>query len=237
MNNKNCLDIDRIAFLGRTYDEYLKIFNLREDLLGKIKILDCPAGASSFTAECLGKGISATACDILYDLSIKDLVRKGREDIRHVFERFTKVSHQYIWKYYRDREEVIDLRHRALSLFSEDFTDGLQRGNYVRACLPHLPFHDGSFDLLLSGHFLFLYGDRLRTDFHMSCIRELLRVSSGEVRIFPLTGLDAKPYPHLYEILCRLRSRGIDASVMKVPFEFQKGSNIMMTLRKKRYER
>jgi hypothetical protein len=88
------------------------------------------------------------------------------------------------------------------------------------------------FDLVLSGHFLFLYGDRLDINFHISCLRELLRVSSGEVRIFPLTGLDAEPYPRLYEILCRFRPEGINATVVKVPFEFQRGANAMMKLRK-----
>jgi hypothetical protein len=233
MNKKRSLNIDRIAFLGRTYSEYLKMLDLGEDFLHGINVLDCPAGASSFTAESLRKGLSVTACDVLYDLLMKDLVRKGQKDIRHVFERFDEVSHLYTWKYYRNRKEVIDLRRKALSLFSEDYIGGIKRGNYVQACLPDLPFPDGRFDLVLSSHFLFLYGDRLDIDFHMSCLRELLRVSSGEVRIFPLTGLDAQPYPHLYEILCCLRSEGINASVMKVPFEFQRGANMMMKLKKK----
>ena len=232
MNHKSCLDIDRIAFFGRTYDEYLKMFDLTEDHLRKIKVLDCPAGASSFTAEALRKGLSVTACDVLYDLSVKELVRKGCEDIRHVFERFDEVSHLYTWKYYRNKEEVIYLRHSALSLFSEDLTGGVERGNYIQARLPDLPFPDRRFDLVLSGHFLFLYGDRLDINFHISCLRELLRVSSGEVRIFPLTGLDAEPYPRLYEILRRFRSEGINATVVKVPFEFQRGANAMMKVRK-----
>lgn len=232
MNQKTCLDIDRIAFFGRTYDEYLRIFDLREDLLSEVDVLDCPAGASSFTAESQRKGFSVTACDVLYNLSTEDLVRKGREDICHVFERFDEVSDLYVWKYYKNKEEVIGLRTKALALFAEDLTEGLKKGTYVQSRLPRLPFPDRRFDLVLSGHFLFLYGDRLDIDFHISCIRELLRVCSDEVRIFPLTGLDARPYPHLYEILCRFRSEGVDASVAKVPFEFQRGANMMMKLRK-----
>lgn len=233
MNHKSFLDIDRIAFVGRTYAEYLRIFDLTEDLLDRSEVLDCPAGASSFTAECRRRGYSSTACDILYGLSAGELLKKGREDIRHVFERFDEVSHLYIWKYYKDREEVIGLRSNALSLFSEDFERGLREGRYVHAGLPHLPFRDGRFNLVLSGHFLFLYGDRLDVDFHISCLRELLRVSSGEVRIFPLTGLDAEPYAHLHEILRCLRSEDINVSIVKVPFEFQRGANTMMKLRKK----
>ena len=232
MNRNRGLDIDRIAFFGRTYEEYLKIFDLDEEILDRGEILDCPAGASSFTAESLQKGFSVTACDLLYDLSIEALERKGRDDIRHVFERFDEVSDLYVWKCYKSRDEVIALRNRALELFSKDFPEGLTRGNYVRAALPLLPFPDRRFALVLSGHFLFLYADRLDIDFHVSCIRELLRVCSGEVRIFPLTGLDVRPYPHLHEILCLLRSEGIEASVVKVPFEFQRGANMMLRLRR-----
>jgi hypothetical protein len=227
------LDIDRIAFLGRTYDEYLRMFDLGEAVLSKGHVLDCPAGASSFTAEARRLGFSVTAGDILYDLCAKNLLKKGLEDIRHVFESFDKVSHLYIWKCYKNKEEVIALRNKSLELFEEDFTEGIKRGYYVYARLPHLPFADESFALVLSGNFLFLYNDRLDIDFHMSCIRELMRVCSGEVRIFPLVGLDARPYPDLDEILFSLRSEDIEAVIVKVPFEFQKGADMMMKLHRK----
>lgn len=48
MNKLDFLDIDRIAFFGRTYAEYLSMFGLNEQLLRQGAILDCPAGASSF---------------------------------------------------------------------------------------------------------------------------------------------------------------------------------------------
>ena len=49
--NHNHLNIDRIAFFGRTYAEYMDMFGLGESLLRNGRILDCPAGASSFVAE------------------------------------------------------------------------------------------------------------------------------------------------------------------------------------------
>ncbi len=208
------------------------MFDLEEELLKEYDVLDCPAGASSFTAEAMRKGFSVTACDILYDLSEEYLLRKGREDIAHVFERFNDVGHLYVWKYYKSKEEIMAHRNKALALFSEDFAKGKEKATYVQARLPYLPFPNGRFDLVLSGHFLFLYGDRLDIDFHMSCMEELLRVCSGEVRVFPLTGLDAKPYPRLDEILSHLRAEDIETSIVKVPFEFQRGADEMMKLRK-----
>lgn len=39
------LDLSRIVFIGRTWDEYLLMFNLtKEELIGR-DVLDCPAGA------------------------------------------------------------------------------------------------------------------------------------------------------------------------------------------------
>lgn len=47
---KGKLDLERIVFIGRTYEEYIRMFDLLEsDLIGQ-RILDCPAGACSFTA-------------------------------------------------------------------------------------------------------------------------------------------------------------------------------------------
>lgn len=46
---------------------------------------------------------------------------------------------------------------------------------YVSATLPHLPFMDNEFDLTLSAHFLFMYGDLLDYSFHLETLKELLR--------------------------------------------------------------
>ena len=52
-NNENGRDhqLDRIVFIGRTYDEYRRMFRLHERNLVGRKILDCPAGSCSFAAE------------------------------------------------------------------------------------------------------------------------------------------------------------------------------------------
>ena len=224
------LDIDRIAFFGRTYAEYLDIFGLDEAVLGQGRILDCPSGASSFALEAARKGYDVTACDILYDRSATELFERGKKDIAHVFEKFDGVSHLYSWDYYRSKQQVMTLRNTALELFAEDFSCCSAEGRYIPAGLPRLPFPDGMFSLVLSAHFLFLYGDRLDLDFHKACLEELVRVCSGEVRIFPLVGLDAKPYPHMDAILHFLAVKGIRMDIVKVPFEFQRGSDHMMRL-------
>lgn len=232
-NVKDFLDIDRIAFIGRTYDEYMRIFDLDESMPSKGRVLDCPAGASSFAAETHLKGFDVTACDIMYNLSADELLEKGKKDIQHVFEKFDKVSHHYTWKHYKDRDEVISRRKRALDSFASDFSKGIAEERYIQAELPRLPFADGTFSLVLSGHFLFLYNDRLDLAFHKACLKELVRISSGEVRVYPLTGLDAKQYPYMENVLSFLRSEGIRSEILNVPFEFQKGANQILKLGRK----
>ncbi len=226
----DALNIDRIVFIGRTYFEYLRMFGLDESDLRKGAILDCAAGPSSFTAEAHEKGLCARACDPLYGLARETLFAKGQADIAHTFEKLDAVTHLYVWKYYQNAEEIIAFRHQALGRFIEDFPRGSREDRYLAAELPHLPFPDGTFGLVLASHFLFLYGDRLSPEFHATAIRELVRVSSGEVRIFPLQGLDARPYPHLEQVLQGLGA-GVEADIVAVPFEFQKGSNKMLRLR------
>jgi hypothetical protein len=224
------LDIDRIAFIGRTYDEYLRMFELDENRLRKGPVLDCASGPASFAAEANQAGFFVTACDVLYDLSSGQLLAKGIKDIEHVFDKFDGAEHLYTWKHYKDKEKIMTLRQKSLKIFTQDFESGCSQGLYVQAALPWLPFAGYSFSLVLSSHFLFLYGDRLGLEFHRSCLTELVRVSAEEVRIFPLQGLDAKPYPHMDALLLFLASQGICVEIVEVPFEFQKGSNKMMRL-------
>ncbi|MGM0873249.1 MAG: hypothetical protein ACQEWV_00350 [Bacillota bacterium] len=46
-----------------------------------------------------------------------------------------------------------------------------------------------------------MYGDRLDYSFHLETLKELLRVTSEEVRIFPLVDLNGKRYQHLEALL------------------------------------
>lgn len=233
MARPDSLNIDRIAFIGRTYFEYLRMFDLDESFLAGGPVLDCPAGPSSFTAEARERGLSVTACDVLYNTPPGVLADKGREDIQHTFQKVDEVPQLYVWKYYKDREEIISLRRRALERFVEDYPSGTRARCYVHAELPRLPFPDRAFNVVLSSHFLFLYSDRLSMEFHMASLLEMVRVSSREVRVYPLQGLDARPYPHMEKILSRLRSEGISAGIVPTPFEFQKGANKMLKLKRK----
>lgn len=229
MEERSGLDLDRIAFIGRTYDEYVSMFDLDANLLKIGTILDCPAGASSFAAEARRLGADVTSADILFDLPAEQLLTKGKADLEHVLERAARVPELYNWDRYGGPEGLRLSRTRALSSFYEDFSR-VSPDRYHRAELPHLPYADGEFPLVLSSHFLFTYRDRLDFDFHVACLRELLRVSSREVRVFPLVGPDAKPYPRLEEVLSAFEAAGVGVEIREVQFEFQRGAKRMLRL-------
>ena len=97
--------------------------------------------------------------------------------------------------------------------------------------MPALPFADRSFDLALSSHFLFLYTEQFDEAFHRSAIAEMCRVAD-EVRLFPLLALGAVRSRHIEPIVDDLRRRGAEVSIDTVPYEFQRGGNQMMRIRR-----
>lgn len=222
------LDLERIVFIGRTFEEYFDMFSLsKEELEGK-KILDCPAGACSFTAVGNKSGLDVKACDIAYYHSGKDLKNKGLQDIEHAMEHMQKAKSNYIWDYFKDVEGLRKHRLSALKDCANDMMEWNER--YIPVTLPSLPFKDSEFDILLSAHFLFMYADRLDYQFHIKTLNELLRVTKEEIRIFPLVDLEGKRYEHLDKLIKYIADNGCTVEEVKVPYEFQTNANSMLKI-------
>lgn len=137
----------------------------------------------------------------------------------------------YNWNFYKSIGALKEYRTLALRRFTSDYCKGVSEKRYVKAALPRLPFDDKSFDLVLSGHFLFTYADKFNFDFHVSSILELFRVSSKEARLYPLQqGMISQPYKQMSELLSFLKKECIKYEIITVQFEFQKGSNKMLRL-------
>ncbi len=231
-SNSDSLQLSRVAFYGRTLSEYLRIFDLDLDSWQGHSILDCPAGASSFVAEACRRGIQAVGCDPLFGQELRTLIKQGEADVEHVIDRLHHVAHLYKWEFYPSVDALKEFRTSALRGFETDYESGLASQRYVKAALPNLPFADRSFGLVLSGHFLFTYCDRFDYRFHLDSALELFRVCAAEVRIYPLQGPDSKPYPHMRRLLSDLKKAGVTAEIVPVPFEFQRGSNRMLRMRR-----
>jgi hypothetical protein len=138
--------------------------------------------------------------------------------------------HEFVWDNIRSLDELGRLRMDTMEAFLADYDAGKHDGRYVDAELPALDFRDGYFDLAVCSHFLFLYSEHVPEAFHRSSILELCRVAT-EVRIFPLITLEGIPSPHLPRIIDDLK--GIcEISLETVPYEFRRGGNQMMRVRK-----
>ena len=141
----------------------------------------------------------------------------------------------FVWGYFRDPDHLGECRLGAMRRFLADFEPGKREGRYVAAALPKLPFADGQFSLALVSHLLFLYSEQLDLSFHTAAFEELLRVA-GEVRVFPLLGLDRQWSPHFGPVCEHLTRAGFVVEVAAVGYEFQKaedhaGSRMMRTRR------
>lgn len=224
------VELGRTLFSSRPLAEYRAMFALTDaDLTGRV--LDCPGGAASFTAEIRAAGGDATAVDVAYDRAPAELAALARTEAERGNVYMAGNASRYVWKYFPDRTHHDQARREAAEVFARDITAHPQR--YVAAALPSLPFGDRSFDLALSGHLLFTYTDRFDTAFHLQALLELARVARKEVRLFPLLEHTGRSDPQLLEHLrAQLAERGIDTDIRPVDYEFQRGGNQMLLLQK-----
>lgn len=224
------LNLDRIVFIGRTFEEYMLMFDLStEDLIGR-KILDCPAGACSFTALANKEGANVIGADIAYYHPIEQLEEKGIHDIEHAMLRMESSKGNYLWDYFGSVSGLQKARTHALTDCLEDMKQ--QPEHYVSAVLPLLPFKDQEFDVTLSAHFLFMYADRLEYNFHLETLKELMRVTKEEIRIFPMVDLDSNKYEHLDKLLEHIHNNGWETEEVSVPYEFQREANTILKIRR-----
>lgn len=209
---------------ARSYAEYEAMFDLREL---PVRILDCCAGGSSFTAEANRLGAETVAADPAYSAPDDDLAMA----LRHAAQRTRRINDDhaddFVWKWYGSPARRDAMRAEAADDFLADKSRHPAR--YVAAALPDLPFAAGRFDLVLCSHLLFTWSNQHGLDWHLAAARELLRVSSDQVRIFPLVGQGAgRPVEFLPEFLYRLNVPWV---LRDVPYELQRGANQMLVLK------
>ena len=227
---RNPYSSDKIWFLGRSYKEYFSMFNLSFDLLKEEKVLDCAAGASSFTAIASKKGIKSTATDLLYCKDPATLQKIFKKDLSTLLKIHSGLEHKVNWGFFLNSEKMIKDRFNTFNNFINDYTKFKER--YITAQLPYLPFNDNPFTLALSSHLLFLYDDRLNYQFHLDSIKEMLRVTS-EVRIYPLISLrgDGKKSSFVNKIKKDIIPEG-KIKILDVKYRFREGCNEMMCIKK-----
>ncbi len=242
VDERSVLNLDRVVFIGRSFSEYMWMFNLDLSNFKDLEILDCPSGASSFVAEASSeyKVKKAVGCDLMYDNSLSIIEKRGRDDLEYMINCLSKVPDFYDWNMYSNIEDLRKARASSLKKFISDYATNEVVNNlskkyqrYVKAILPNLPFNDKSFDLVLSSNFLFYYHNMFDYSFHHDTILEMLRVTSKEVRIFPVQKPDAnipEYFERLMESINRHMNKKISFRIEKVKYDFRSGVNKMLIL-------
>ena len=221
--------LDKVVPWGRSYEEYVSMFDLTEADLG-LRILGCGDGPAAFNSALTKRGGNVVSVDPVYAFDAEQIRGRIEETYETVMTQMRKNHNDYVWEAIPSVEQLGSLRMSAMETFLADFDAGKQAGRYLPGELPSLPFANGEFDIALSSHFLFLYSAHLSAEFHLQALQEMLRVAR-EVRVFPLLTLDGAPSPHRHFVIEQLANHGFGIEIKRVPYEFQRGGNEMLVIK------
>jgi hypothetical protein len=175
------------------------------------------------------RGGSVVSCDPIYQFT-RDQIEARIEEVYPLILREMQLNHHtFVWDTLKSPEHVGETRMAAMRAFLADYDAGKAEGRYLNESLPALPFADGSFDLALSSHLLFLYSAALSLDFHLAAIREMLRVAK-EARIYPLTQMGGGLSAHVEPVIAALTAEGYQVEKVPTTYEFQKGATEVLRI-------
>lgn len=221
----------KIFVSSRSFEEYCQMFALTNADLTK-SILDCAGGGSSFAFELSQRGENVVAVDIAYrnkPENLRELVLAGVEQTR---KNIAVSPEQYNWNgFFSSPANHIKTREKSASTFMNDFSTA-PSGRYLAADMQNLPFSGESFDLVLCSHLLFIYAESIDVNMHLRLIREMLRVTKYEVRIFPLVGFECDATETLATVLESADSLNAKAQIIPVSYSFFKNTGQMLSLTK-----
>lgn len=199
-----------VAVMPRQLQAYRDMFLLTDDDLLAGPILDCPAGASPFGAQVRARGGEVVSVDPAY-ASPAGLTARASADVDRVVAWQRGNPDGFDWAYLGSPENVRDLWAAAIGEFAADFA--LDGTRYLAAALPSLPFPDDHFAMAVSGFLLFVYPELLDFDGHRDALLELVRVTGGEVRVYPLHDTTGDPWPGLSALRAALQKRGVSSGI------------------------
>ena len=220
---KQGLILDKVVLLGRTLDEYRRYFALDLERLRARPILDVASGVSSFCVEANRLGLDVTAFDAIYDLPPDEIHERCVRDLDQVTHAIGGLQ-TYRWDFYKSAENLRQFRERAYRAFLDDYREH-RKERYVAGHLPKLPFGGGQYDLTLVSYFLLVYEDQFDYEFHKQSLLEIMRVTRGEARLYPLVTFEATrcSYLDLFKTDTDLGHLGFEE--VRTDFEFLLNSN------------
>jgi hypothetical protein len=227
--NKQGLVLDRVVLLGRTLEEYVRFFALDPIAMRGQAVLDVASGVSSFCAEANAQGIHVIAFDLIYQMAPEQIEARCGPDLDQVIQSVTGLK-TYKWDFYQSPEGLRPYRERAYKTFLADYR--AHRGNrYIAGGLPRLPFRGAQFDLTLSSYLLFVYEDQFEYAFHKQSVLDIMRVTKGEARFYPLVTFEARRCSYLDPLKNDPDLRHLRFEEIQTDFEFLVGSNWYLRVR------
>lgn len=220
--------LDRVVPWGRSYEEYVRMFDLGPAELGG-RILGCGDGPAAFQAELHRRGGRGVAVDPLYACSAAEIEQRIAEVRGEVMAQVRANLADFVWTTIASPEQLERRRLAAMAVFLADYEGGRRQGRYVAGVAQALPFAADAFDLALSSHFLLLYAEAVPLAQHRLAIAELLRVAP-ELRLFPLLELGGAPSRHLEPLLAELGAQGCGLEQRRVAYELQRGGDTMLRI-------
>jgi hypothetical protein len=233
VSHPHYLQLSEVVLLGRTFDEYRRMFSLDLETLRRETILDAGSGVSSFCAEGNAIGFNITASDAIYGFTAEEIERKCAQDLHEVMAKLPPIADLYVWKEFPDVEALTRRREQAYKRFLPDYVEH-GHSRYVPTVYPNSGFEDKSFTLTLVSHLLFLYQDQLDYDFHRETLKELLRITSGEVRIYPITNLRGERSIYVDQLIGDRTFADYEFECVSVNHEFLRNANQMLCIRRVR---
>lgn len=222
-----------MQFFGRTGQEYESMFMLPISSMHGLDVLDCPSGPSSFVAESRAAGVHSVGVDPLYEDSLETLLSRGASDVEHTITRMKRDAQSFVDI---DLSDYQTNKLHALARFAMSYEKGRAAGWYLPASLPKLPFQNGQFDLTLSAHLLFTYSSQetggvlsaspFTFEWHLAAGEELLRVTRGELRLYPTTTRWRKPTRHPYAEAMAARFCEMGLKVRYQACQFARGNHV-----------
>ncbi|MBT9317440.1 SAM-dependent methyltransferase [Leptothoe spongobia] len=222
------MQLDNVVPFGRSFDEYVSMFNLMEPDLQQ-SILSVADGPASFNAEGTRLGYRIKSVDPLYCFESSEIKQRFDAVVDNIISQIESTPNDWVWDYHRSPSNLRKNRETALYKFCQDFEHSNHDGRYEVGELPQLKYADSSYGLGLCSHFLFLYSDQFDQSFHLNSIREMLRLCR-EVRIFPLLSLNLQTSPHLESVMGTLRELGYRCEIQPVAYELQRNGNKMLKI-------
>jgi len=148
-------------------------------------------------------GTRVISCDPIYQWEAIDIREQITATCDQILDQTRRSVDEFVWHSFRSVEELGRVRVAAMPEFLDDFGQGNVSGRYIAARAAGL-----------------------------SVLQLLLRPGTVFPLPLPLLAFGGQRSPYIDRRVEQLREAGYDASIENVPYEFQRGGNQMMRIRR-----